>query len=79
MLPVIIESMNITEQKYDHNLNPVQAEVSLGLAVMSGDPCSDDVVARGALAYSNLAKEEQAMANVVSTVYEQIEEIVEFF
>lgn len=79
VLPVIIESMNITEQKYDHRLNPVQAEVSLGLAVLAGDPCSDDVVAKGALAYSNLAKETQAMANVANTVYEQIEEIIEYF
>ena len=34
VLPVIIESMSITEQQYDSLLNPVQAEVSIGLAVV---------------------------------------------
>lgn len=79
VLPVLIESMNITEQKYDSRLTPVQAEVSLGLAVLAGDPCADDQMAEGALAYSNLAKETQAMINLGSAVYERVKEIVEYF
>ena len=57
VLPVTIESMSITEQKYDALLNPVQAEVSIGLAVVPPAKCSDDVVAKGAFEYSNVAKE----------------------
>ncbi len=67
VLPVIIESMSITEQQYDGLLNPIQAEVSLGLAVTSLDPCADDWVAKGALEYSNLAKEAQAIVNLANT------------
>ncbi len=77
VLPVVIESMNITEQQYDSLLNPIQAEVSIGLSVNTLDPCSDDVVARGALEYSNLAKEAQAILNLANTV-EQIAELIPF-
>lgn len=79
ILPVVITSMGINEQHYDHRLNPVQAEVSLGLSVITLDPCSDDIIARGAIEYSNLAKDGQAIANLANTVYEQIEEIIEFY
>jgi hypothetical protein len=75
ILPVIIESMSITEQQYDFVLNPVRAEVSIGLAVNEIDICSDDVVARGALKYSNAAKEAQAIANLANTIDQVIEMI----
>lgn len=77
VLPVILESMSITEQQYDFLLNPVQAEVSLSMAVSAGDSCCDDEVAKGALTYSNMAKDAQAMANLANTV-EQILEIIPF-
>lgn len=77
VLPVIIDSMNITEQHYDSLLNPIQAEVSLGLSVADIDPSSTDRVARGALEYSNLAKEAQAIANLANTA-QQIVDIIPF-
>jgi hypothetical protein len=77
ILPVVLESMTITEQQYDFLLNPVQAEVSLSMAVNAGDSCSDDDVAKGALTYSNMAKDAQAMANLANTV-EQIVELIPF-
>jgi len=77
ILPVIIESMSITEQKFDHLLNPVQAEVSLGLAVSAGDFCPPDDIAEGALTYSNMAKEAQAMLNLVNTA-SQVVDLVSF-
>jgi hypothetical protein len=77
VLPVVIESMSVTEQQYDNLLNPIQAEVSLSLAVMSLDSCSDDVIAKGALEYSNLAKEAQAILNLANTA-EQIVELIPF-
>ncbi|MCP4403243.1 MAG: hypothetical protein GY801_38785 [bacterium] len=77
VLPVVIESMSITEQHYDNLLNPIQAEVSLGLAVLTLDPCCDDVVAKGALEYSNLAKETQAIANLANTA-QQVVELIPF-
>lgn len=75
VLPVIIESMSITEQQYDNLLNPIRAEVSLGLAVSAGEVCPPDDIAEGALTYSNLAKEAQAMVNLVNTVRQAVEMI----
>lgn len=77
VLPVVLESMSITEQQYDFLLNPVQAEVSITMAVNASDKCSDDDVAKGALTYSNMAKDAQAMANLANTA-EQIVELIPF-
>ncbi len=77
VLPVVIESMSITELQYDFLLNPIQADVSIGLAVNPIDNCSDDTVGRGALEYSNLAKEAQAMLNLANTIG-QIAEMIPF-
>ncbi|MDN3512401.1 MAG: hypothetical protein NG784_14010 [Candidatus Jettenia sp.] len=72
VLPVIIESMNITEQQYDQSLNPIQAEVSLGLNVITINSYIDDTVARGALTWSNLAKD-KAIENLVNTAKQGID------
>ena len=77
VLPVIIESMSITEQQYDFLLNPVQAEVNIGLVVNAIDTCSDDKIAKGALDYSNLAKEAQAILNLANTA-SQVAEMIPF-
>jgi hypothetical protein len=73
VLPVIIDSMSVTEQHFDPLLNPIQAEVALGLSVLTLDPCSDDEVARGALEYSNLKKEEQAISNLANTASQAVD------
>lgn len=77
ILPVVLESMSITEKQYDFLLNPVQAEVSIRLAVNAVDKCSDDAIGKGALTYSNMAKDAQAMANLANTA-EQIVELIPF-
>jgi hypothetical protein len=77
VLPVVIESMSITELQYDFLLNPIQADVSIGLAVNAIDNCSDDTVGKGALEYSNMAKDAQAMLNLANTI-EQIAELIPF-
>ncbi len=68
VLPVVIESMTITEQEYDFILNPVRAEVALGLSVIVPEACSDDDIAKGAREYSDLARDLQAVANLANTV-----------
>jgi hypothetical protein len=67
VLPVIIESMTITELQYDALLNPTHADVSIGLAVINVDRCSDDMVAKGALAFTRTATEAKAMLNLANT------------
>jgi len=67
VLPVTITSMTLTEQKFDFLLNPVQAEVQIGLAVAS-EPPNDDTVGKGALDYTNMIKDTQATLNLAKAV-----------
>lgn len=73
VLPVVLESMSITEQQYDFLLNPIQAEVSITMAVNAVDECSGDDIGKGALTYSNMAKDAQAMANLANSAAQVVE------
>lgn len=77
VLPVKIDSMRITEQHFDNRLNPIQAEVSLEFSVLGSDPCDEDTVAKGALAYTNMIKDTQAVLNLANTA-QQVIEIIPF-
>jgi len=67
VLPVSVTSMTITEKQFDFLLNPVQAEVAIGLSVASA-PAETDDVANGALTYTNLIKDTQATLNLAKAV-----------
>ncbi|MEW6371121.1 MAG: hypothetical protein AB1584_09305 [Pseudomonadota bacterium] len=67
ILPVTIDAMSIAELEYDALLNPLRAEVDLTLSVIAVDDCSDDRLAKGALEYSTIAREAQAIANLANT------------
>ena len=75
VLPVTIDSMTIAELEYDALLNPMRAEVDISLSVIAIDQCSDDVLAKGALDYTTIAKEAQAIANLANTA-EQIVDLI---
>lgn len=77
VLPVEIRSMSITEQKFDALLNPVQAQVEIGLAIATLTPDSDDKLGYGALTYTQTVKEAQALLNLVKSV-ELIVDVVTF-
>lgn len=68
VLPVRVKSMSITEQKFDFLLNPVQAEIQIGLSVVTFANNSTDTIGKGALAYSKAIKEEQAVMNMAKMV-----------
>lgn len=68
VLPVRITSMTLTEQKFDVFLNPVQAEVQIGLEVLTFSESTSDKVGKGALAYSRAIKDVQAVANLAKAV-----------
>ena len=68
ILPVTIDAMSISELEYDSALNPLRAEVDITVSVITVDDCSDDVLAKGALEYSMLAKDAQAVSNLANTV-----------
>jgi hypothetical protein len=77
VLPVTIDSMRISELEYDFLLNPMRAEVDIELTVNAIDSASDDILAKGALEYTTIAKEAQAIANLANTA-EQIVELIPF-
>jgi hypothetical protein len=68
VLPVQIQTLSITEQKFDFVLNPTQAEVQLGLAVANFGANTSDKLGKGALAYTKGVKETQAALNLVKAV-----------
>jgi hypothetical protein len=73
VLPVRVKSMTITEQKFDAFLNPVQAEVQIGLDVIAFARTSTDKIGQGALLYSKGAKDVQAISNLASVVAPAVE------
>jgi hypothetical protein len=73
VLPVVIDSMTITEREYDNLLNPIRAEVSLGLTIVTPGKCSDDDIAKGAFEYSNIAKDLMAVSNLANTASEVVD------
>jgi hypothetical protein len=77
ILPVTIESMSITEQQYDSLLNPVQAEVAIGLTVTPISGCSNDKIGKGAYEYTRMAKDVMAISNLSNTAG-QIMDLVPF-
>jgi hypothetical protein len=68
VLPVKIQTLTITEQKFDVLLNPVQAEVQIGLAINNLASTSPDKIGLGALRYSQVVKDAQALLNLASAV-----------
>ena len=67
VLPVRITSMSINEKQYDMLLNPVEAEVQIGLSVVS-TPSPADAVAVGAWGYSQMIKDTQATLNLAKVI-----------
>lgn len=68
VLPVKIQSMSITEKKFDFLLNPVEAEVQIGLAINNLATTSTDTIGKGALTYSQVAKDAQSILNLAKAV-----------
>jgi hypothetical protein len=77
VLPVMVTSMKITETQFDFLLNPIEAEVEIGLTVIRPDPCAKDLVAEGASIYTATAKEALAVANLANVAGE-IADLVSF-
>jgi hypothetical protein len=67
IVPVIIESMTITELIYDGMLNPLEAQVSIGLAIITPCSCCGDTIGQGALAYTQMAQDTMATINLVNS------------
>lgn len=68
VLPVEITSFAVTEKLFDRLLQPIQAEVSVGLQVVTFPPDSTDLIGQGALEYMATLKEAQAALNLGKAV-----------
>jgi hypothetical protein len=77
VLPVMVTSMKITESQFDFLLNPIEAEVEIGLTVARPDPCAKDLIAEGASVYTATAKEALSVANLANVAGE-IADLVSF-
>lgn len=78
VLPVIIEKMSINELQYDYLLNPTRAEISIEMAVIQPAKCSDDIIAKGVLIYTDTLKESMALANLANSVAIVAGDIIRF-
>jgi hypothetical protein len=67
IVPVNITSLSITETRYDQLLNPIRAEVSVNVQVLTPSQLATDATfARGAYAYSQGVKEVMAALNLAN-------------
>ena len=78
VLPVLIDSMSINEKQFDARLNPIEAEVSLGLSVMTADLPKEEHIARGAKQYSDKARDAMAAANLADAAVQPIIDLIPF-
>jgi hypothetical protein len=67
IIPVIIESMTITEQIFDTFLNPIEAQVAIGLAAITPGACANDTIGQGALAYTKMIQDTMATVNLANS------------
>jgi hypothetical protein len=67
ILPVYLTSLSINETEYDQLLNPIRAEVSVSLQVITLSQLpADALLARGAYSYTQGIKESMAALNLAS-------------
>jgi Contractile injection system tube protein len=68
IMPVTINSLSIAETEYDQLLNPIRAEVTVSLRVLTpGQLAKDATFAQGAYKYSQGVKEVMAALNLANT------------
>lgn len=68
IVPVRIDSLSITEQAHDINLNPIRAEVSLGLQVLSYDDFTASHKGRYVYMAHQVIKEAMAVAGSLNSL-----------
>ena len=66
ILPVSVNNLSVTETEYDTLLNPVRAEVSIGLQVLTPAQLQDNNMALGAFIYSQGVKQVMAALNLAN-------------
>jgi len=67
ILPVTVNSLSVSETEYDQLLNPIRAEVSVTLQVLTTSNLRGQPIAQGAYQYSQGVKEVMAALNLANT------------
>jgi hypothetical protein len=68
VVPVNVTGVSVVEQEFDQLLNPIRAEVSIGLRVLSKDDLDKGTVAYGAYIWTQGNREVNALLNIKNTV-----------
>jgi hypothetical protein len=78
IVPVNITSLSITETEYDTLLNPIRAEISLQLQILTPSQLADQRLGIGAYKYSESVKEAMAALNLANSAHIGISSILSF-
>jgi hypothetical protein len=68
VIPVNVTSVSVVEQDFDPLLNPIRAEVTVSLRVISKDDLDKDSFAYGAYVWTQANREVNAALNIANTV-----------
>lgn len=72
VVPVMVTSFSVTEQAFDQLLNPIRAEVSLDLKVLSYRDLEPGTLGHGAALVNHVAKEALSAVHQVKTAAEVV-------
>lgn len=75
--PVEVKSFSIKETLFDRELQPIRAEVTIGLEVITLIPDNSDLIASGAIEYMKILKDAQVVLNLGDAISD-IPEIIPF-
>ena len=70
VLPVEIKMFSVNETLFDRGLQPIRADVTVGLEVVTFPPDSTDLIGQGAVEYMRTIKDVQAVLNLGQTIAE---------
>jgi hypothetical protein len=78
IVPVNINSLSITETEYDQLLNPIRAEISVSLQILTPSQLAGQKIGIGAYKYSEGVKEVMAALNLANAAQLGISSILSF-
>jgi len=69
VVPVNVTSVSVAETEFDQLLNPIRAEVTISLRVISTDDLDKNVFAYGAYVWTQANREANAALNIANTMH----------
>ena len=78
IVPVNINSLSVTETEYDQLLNPIRAEISVSLQILTPSQLAGQTIGIGAYKYSEGVKEVMAALNLANAAQLGISSVLSF-